>query len=372
MAAFAYTPKGTHKPEITDSAKNPLPHSVRAVLKSSGRALDADTRSQMRSCFGRDFSKVRVHTGSQAATSARAINAVAYTVGHDVVVPAETDTVAGSWLLAHELAHVVQQTHGGNAYAPHSIATADSGAECEAGRAADAVNAGRSYYPRLRTGVALHRQPAAAPPATLSGLTATRDAFNNSGAPDPDNCAVSKPAALGVDGPRMGQNGMEMIFKINGVIPPGTEFEITRTRASGLWQQDAGAWTRVSGDPAGTSDDHHDDDECHSPVNRRIFVVDTPGLPGTLNPTGIAYVDGGTIVASATAAVRKFSFAEWVMARNRGLGIGWQRISTPTFHRWHSITSVALAGGAWTRVDTPGGQHNEIELGSISTTGATP
>jgi hypothetical protein len=78
------------------------------------------------------------------------------------------------------------------------------------------------------------------------------------------------------------------------------------------------------------------------------------------------------VAATATAAVRKLSFAEWVMAGNRRLRIGWQRISVPTFHWWHSILSVSLVGGVWTRVDTPSGQHNEIEPGSIGTTDATP
>jgi hypothetical protein len=70
--------------------------------------------------------------------------------------------------------------------------------------------------------------------------------------------------------------------------------------------------------------------------------------------------------------VRKHSFAEWVIARNRPLGINWMAISKPVFHRWHSIVSVALVAGTWTRVDTPSGQANEIELGGIGTSGATP
>lgn len=218
----------------------------------------------------------------------------------------------------------------------------------------------------------VRRQLPPAPPAGLAGLTATRDAFNNAGAPDPNNCAVDLPAALGVDGPALGLNGMEMIFRINGAIPPGTEFEITRTRASGLWQRNAGAWSRLGGNPAGTNDDHHDQEECHTPVGSRIFVIDTPGLTGSLDPTGVAFLGAGTVAATATAAVWKLSFAEWVMARNRGLGIGWTRISTPTFHFWHSILSVALVGGVWTRVNTPNGNANEIELGQTATTGATP
>ncbi len=62
--------------------------------------------------LGHDFSGVRVHTDDRAAESARAVNAVAYTVGAHVVfdraqyAPASRD---GRRLLAHELTHVVQQ-----------------------------------------------------------------------------------------------------------------------------------------------------------------------------------------------------------------------------------------------------------------------
>jgi hypothetical protein len=63
--------------------------------------------------FGRDFSQVRVHTDSQAAKSAEAVNALAYTVGRDVVFGAgeyRPGSDAGRGLLAHELTHVEQQS----------------------------------------------------------------------------------------------------------------------------------------------------------------------------------------------------------------------------------------------------------------------
>ena len=65
--------------------------------------------------FGRDFSRVRVHADTRAADSARAVAARAYTVGSDVVFgPGEyaPATTAGRHLIAHELAHVVQQADG--------------------------------------------------------------------------------------------------------------------------------------------------------------------------------------------------------------------------------------------------------------------
>ena len=89
-----------------------VPPIVHGALRSSGQPLDTKTRALMEPRFGHDFSKVRVHTDAQAAESARAVNALAYTVGTDIVfdtgryVP---ETESGSHLLAHELVHVVQQ-----------------------------------------------------------------------------------------------------------------------------------------------------------------------------------------------------------------------------------------------------------------------
>jgi hypothetical protein len=354
-----------------------VPPIIHEVLRSPGQPLDPTARAFFELRFGHDFSHVRIHTDAKAAESARAVNALAYTVGSDIVFGPEQhspSTGEGRCLLAHELVHVVQQL--GSAFgASKAISALDRNSEDDAANAAETVTTGSSFRTtESADATKLHRQPppALGPPAGFAGLTATRVAFNNAGAPEAANCAAAKPAALGVDGPALGQNGMEMIFRINGAIPPGTEFDITRTRATGLWQQDGGAWARLGGNAAGTNDDHHNADECLTPVGGRIFVIDTPGLSGTLDPTGVNFLGAGTVAATATAAVWKLSFAEWVIARNRGLGIGWKRVSTPEFHRWHSIFSVELVGGLWTRVNTPAGDQNEVELGSIGVTGATP
>jgi hypothetical protein len=82
------------------------------VLGSAGTPLDPATRSLMGSRFGADFDDVRVHTDTRAAESALAVDALAYTVGRDVVFGAnlyQPGTRDGQYLLAHELAHVVQQ-----------------------------------------------------------------------------------------------------------------------------------------------------------------------------------------------------------------------------------------------------------------------
>jgi hypothetical protein len=88
---------------------------VDAALAAPGRPLDPSTRRSMESRFGYDFSGVRVHDDARAAGEAARIDAAAFTVGEDIVFGAgrhEPASSEGRRLLAHELAHVVQQTGG--------------------------------------------------------------------------------------------------------------------------------------------------------------------------------------------------------------------------------------------------------------------
>jgi Domain of unknown function (DUF4157) len=87
------------------------PAIVHEALQSPGSPLEASARRGMERRFGRDFSAVRVHTGSKASESAGAVRALAYTVGNDIVFGQDAyapATPRGRQILAHELAHVVQ------------------------------------------------------------------------------------------------------------------------------------------------------------------------------------------------------------------------------------------------------------------------
>jgi hypothetical protein len=67
----------------------------------------------MESRFGHDFSSVQVHNDSRASESARAVDALAYTVGPNIVFREgqyRPDTPVGQLLLAHELTHTIQQS----------------------------------------------------------------------------------------------------------------------------------------------------------------------------------------------------------------------------------------------------------------------
>jgi hypothetical protein len=81
-------------------------------LKGGGDPLDAQTRAFFEPLFGRDFSRLRINTDAKAAESARSVNALAYTIGRDVVFGEGQYTPhnnTGRKLIAHELTHVVQQ-----------------------------------------------------------------------------------------------------------------------------------------------------------------------------------------------------------------------------------------------------------------------
>ena len=152
---------GAHlDPGITAGpASGNAPPIVHEVLRSPGQPLDAGTRAYFESRYGHDFSRVRVHADSTAAQSAEALGAQAYTVGQHVVFsghrPSPT-AFAGRQLWAHELAHVVQQSRGGQTpdvtpSAPH---------EQDARAAAMGVAMGLpSVRIACQTGIGIARQP---------------------------------------------------------------------------------------------------------------------------------------------------------------------------------------------------------------------
>ncbi len=106
----------TKRVSASDSGEMAAPPIVYEALRSTGQPLEASTREFMEPRFGLDLGHVRIHTDSLAAELASSVNAEAYTVGPDIVMPPgnySPDTGRGRTLLAHELAHVVQQQgHG--------------------------------------------------------------------------------------------------------------------------------------------------------------------------------------------------------------------------------------------------------------------
>lgn len=91
---------------------SPLLESHINSIRGGGQPLPESVRAFFEPRFGYDFSQVRVHTDARAAESARAVNALAYTVGRDIMFGAGQYTpsnLASRLLLAHELVHTIQQ-----------------------------------------------------------------------------------------------------------------------------------------------------------------------------------------------------------------------------------------------------------------------
>ncbi len=136
-----------------------VPAAVEDVVSSPGKPLEPTLRATMESRFRHDFSRVRMHDDSPAHASAAALGARAYTLGpHIAFARGALDPAsdAGARLVAHELAHVVQQsgTHG---------RSGEGEAEHEAAQVAEAAAAGQRVAPARSTPVRIARQPVSAP-----------------------------------------------------------------------------------------------------------------------------------------------------------------------------------------------------------------
>ena len=161
-----------------------------------GEPLPSGVRAAMESGFGADFSDVRIHRGSEAVASAAAIGARAYTLGHDVVFGAgQYDPTGddGRRLLAHELAHTLQQGEGRVRRVP-----CRSAAQCAAPTAGDTAAFVTGIAPvQSAASAAMAAAPAASPLAAQRALI---------GAPTPNIDAL------------MAASGMTRRFEVFGIF----------------------------------------------------------------------------------------------------------------------------------------------------------
>jgi hypothetical protein len=144
------------------------PQAVLAQL-GPGRALDPQVRGPFERALGHSFAGVRVHTDAPAAGLADRLAARAFTVGNHVAFghgQYRPGSLIGDAILAHELAHVVQQGGAAQPAAPgpsgHDAAEED--ADLAAVHAVGSVWSGgklarvaRTAIPRIRSGLRLQR-----------------------------------------------------------------------------------------------------------------------------------------------------------------------------------------------------------------------
>ncbi|MFI5177524.1 MAG: DUF4157 domain-containing protein [Vicinamibacterales bacterium] len=161
------------------AAPRTIPGIVTEVLGSTGHPLDAQTRAFMEPRFGHDLSRVRIHWDQKAIESARAVNALAYTVGRDIVFgPGQyaPGTRAGRRVIAHELTHVVQQAQASGDV--HGIET-NATLETEAERTAQRIESGenRIGLPSVATSPGLQRLAGPEIPVTPAQIEEMRVLF---------------------------------------------------------------------------------------------------------------------------------------------------------------------------------------------------
>jgi Domain of unknown function (DUF4157) len=202
----------TKRLQASDKGQTAAPQIVHEVLRSPGQPLDPDTRASMERRFGHNFAGVRVHVDAQAARAADAVGARAFTVGANLVFRQgefAPQAPAGRALLAHELAHTIQQSRPRDAASPTDP---EEAAERAADRAADAVMAGRQVGPLPATGVRIARQPAGAATSAPS-LT------------EQGNTLLNVYASLLADADRRGRSGIRIILANKGNALDPTEME---------------------------------------------------------------------------------------------------------------------------------------------------
>jgi hypothetical protein len=128
----------TDPARTTDPVRSTDP--VRAGVESPAQPLEGGVRATLEQQLGHDFSNIRIHAGPAAASSARSLNAEAFTVGRDVVFGSGRyipSTQEGRRLLAHELAHVAHRSQAPQVHP--GVAPSDASAERYADIAAEQV-----------------------------------------------------------------------------------------------------------------------------------------------------------------------------------------------------------------------------------------
>jgi hypothetical protein len=355
----------------------------------------------MESRFGHGFSHVRVHTDARAAESARAVNALAYTVGRDVVFgsghygPASAE---GRKLLAHELTHVLQQGAGG--HLEEGVFSAGGHSEQATAHALPDWIA-RRVTPRPSHVIARTSSGDEIP--TAMSETPEREAGDE--APPSDASAVSslearlvhfynkkeeftktlpagcenKPSETGVGADGFAANGMVMAFVVESinrqgkivversVPPPDIKFKTDQNRTSYSWERipvnGVQQWVEL-GPPRVNWSDPNYHQHCWIPdKDNEIFHWDRPGWLGIPPDLRGQDYDDYTVSTEATGFVLKTNFETYVLAGPEG-----KEKRIPKTYYWHSINCMGPVGedGEWKMTDNP--TKNEIELGKTAMT----
>jgi len=275
------------------TASGDLHDIVGKLPNSSGQPLGKDVRTEMESKFDRDFGHVRVHADSEAARSANSVNALAYTVGSQIVFGAgqfSSKSRSARGLLAHELAHVVQQ--GRLSQGNTRVVAADSRFEREADVAAHSILEGRKSSVVQRTShrlFARQRAQHSLPQPDGSTIVVSRLIT-------PGDCRLrpeTRTTALG----DIGQSGAFLeVTACRGNVSGGGRGELNYGRALNDASQAVG--NLLTNLASGRSPDtafntFRDDVSAVSPEAQLKFNLDLPGVRTEISGIAEGSLDGG-------------------------------------------------------------------------------
>jgi Domain of unknown function (DUF4157) len=300
---------------------------ARSIVEETGRPLDTAAAGRLSRAFGRDFSGVRVHAGTAGAGLAGALSSRAVTVGrHVAFAPGEYQpgTPMGDALIAHELAHVIQQEGGGVARTP-----AGEAYETEADRAAgaallsthlDDASLARRVLPALRTGLTLQSCP---------GGTATAATFE-----DAVKAGKWGPAATLLAAEKDDAKIFEKLKKLDKADLPKLDAEAVKLGAAG--------------------------DRVHRPIDFLLYGP-APGTPhnlATVDDAGTlkenVAVGGGTVESHIKV---KYTPSAGGSQRDPGFSVGYKGAHADTSHFlqfiWREMVVEGIPGKAPFRFDGP-------------------
>jgi hypothetical protein len=218
------------------------PRAIRARL-GPGEPLSGSTGSGLAAAFGQDFSAVRVHTDGRAAEVSASLNARAFTIGRDVAFGAgeyQPGTPAGDALIAHELAHVAQQSAMPATQAPLAKGEGEVDAlEEDADRSA--VGAVMSLWGGMKSGLADVAHQAL--PRLRTGLRLQRC---NGGAKSPASAVPPVPGdVIPYDHAPKSRAGEEIIFNDEFTHATPNDFQLVYTATGGKFDSATGSASKT-------------------------------------------------------------------------------------------------------------------------------
>ncbi|GAB3030244.1 eCIS core domain-containing protein [Natronobiforma cellulositropha] len=231
------------------------PEVVRRVISQPGKPLEGAVREEMEQRMGDSFSDVQLHTGPEAAKAASALEARAFTTGNHVVFNRgeyDPESPDGKYLLAHELAHVRQQTGGQISMLPQEGSSLVIDPDPELEREADEVarKALEGEEPvithRLGLDVSIQRTPEVSRREVLKGNVGLEEVEEATGDLEFGDVDHSKVAAAGltsllpVIGPMLDQYvdqkfaPQQLQARLRQIDPPEEWVEQTARRAASM------------------------------------------------------------------------------------------------------------------------------------------